>query len=127
MNDSAINETTQNTTGESNTRNTTEENLNETLIGAEEKESKISSVAGAAVTKIKENKKIVIYAFVGIILLAGIFMFFHRKKGSEEKEERTIRVTKLSDKIAEDSKRQVILDMEGKLRQLQDELNKLRS
>jgi len=126
LNNSATSETAQNTTEENNeTESIAKENLNETLVGAEEKESKISSVAGAAVTKIKENKKILIYVFIGIVLVAGIFMFFHKRKGDGEKEERPIRVTKLSDKIADDSKRQVILDMESKLRQLQDELNKL--
>lgn len=136
--DSSTNETINNTTSANETETVAEENdntgnitenLNETLIESEEKESKISSVAGAAVTKIKENKKILIYVFIGIILITGIFMFLHKRKGkgSEEKEERHIRVTKLSDKIAEESKRQAILDMEGKLRQLQNEFDKLRS
>lgn len=134
LNSSVANETTPSTedtnitTETEEIATTAEEDLNQTLIEPEENESKISSIAGAAVTKIKENKEIVIYVFVGIILLAGVFMFFHKRKerGGEEKEERQIRVTKLSDKIEQDSKKQVILDMEGKLRQLQDELDKLR-
>jgi hypothetical protein len=79
----------------------------------------INRMAGSVVSKIKNNKLTIIYSVVGIVVIAGaVFFMMHRKRSSGE-----IKVTKLSDKISSDSNHQTILDVESKLKNIQDELD----
>jgi len=91
-----------------------EENLEET----KQNETKISAIAGSVISKVKDNKSTIIYV---IVVIGSIVLFFMKHK-SRSKE---IKVTKLSDKIDRDSQRQAILDIEGKLKDVQDELDKI--
>jgi len=76
--------------------NETEINETEIISGEETSEnnkSKIVSMAGAAVSKIKENKSILIYVGIGVLVIVIIVLFFMHKKGSNV----PMNVTKLSE------------------------------
>ena len=78
----------------------------------------LGRMAGSVVSTIKNNRLTVIYSVIAIVVIGGIVLILMRHRGHKE-----IKVTKMSDKINGDASRQAILDVEGKLKQIQDELD----
>lgn len=112
--------------------NETENIPNVPLEDEEEKESLVKKTTGKIVgfftndedsesneveTK-KGSKKF--YSIIGVIVVAiGAILFVLKRRGLPRRE---VKVTKLSDKINEEANRQSILDVENKLKEIQDEL-----
>jgi len=71
-----------------------------------------------------ENGSNKFYYIIGVIVVAiGGILFVLKQRGLPQKE---IKVTKLSDKISGDAQRQSILDVESKLKDIQDELEDMK-
>jgi hypothetical protein len=113
--------------------NETELLINET-IEIPENESESTFPTGKVVSVFKENKTIIIYVFVGTLILAGaIFLFIHIKKSGFGKSNNNsnIIIRKLSDiqKERENSSEedQRMVELQAQISQAQHELNKIKN
>lgn len=90
-------------------------------VEGEENVEEPSEEVGIDLTEKGSNK---FYYIIGVIVVAiGGILFVLKRRGFPQKE---IKVTKLSDKIGGDAQRQSILDVESKLKDIQDELEDMK-